>query len=159
MQGDFVQVGPDGRHSDGQFYLLKPGRLRFEYNAPNPVELIADGQSMLVRDRKLSTQDLYPLSQTPLRFLLADRIDLLKDTDLVAVDADDLFVTLVIEESQVFSGKHRLLLMFGAKDFRLRQWTITDAHGLDTTVAIHNLDSKKKLDPDLFKINYERISR
>jgi outer membrane lipoprotein-sorting protein len=49
--------------------------------------------------------------------------------------------------------------MFGAKDFRLRQWTITDAHGLDTTVAIHNLDSKKKLDPDLFKINYERMSR
>jgi outer membrane lipoprotein-sorting protein len=159
MEGDFVQVGPDGSRSDGQFYLLKPGRIRFEYNPPNPVELIADGQSMLVRDRKLSTQDLYPLSQTPLRFLLADRIDLLKDTNVVGVYSDDLFVTVVVEESQVFGGTHRLMLMFGAKDYQLRQWTITDPQGLDTTVAIYNLDSKKKLDPDIFKITYERMSR
>ncbi len=156
LVGDFVQVGPDGSRSEGQFYLLKPGRIRFEYNPPNPVELIADGQSMVVRDRKLATQDLYPLSQTPLRFLLADRIDLLKDTNLIGVYADDLFVTVVIEEKQVFGGTHRLLLMFGAHDFQLRQWTITDPQGLDTTVAIYNLDTKKKPDPDLFKINYER---
>ncbi len=46
---------------------------------------IADGSSVVVRDRKLATQDLYPLSQTPLRFLLADRIDLLRDTNVVGV--------------------------------------------------------------------------
>ncbi len=53
---------------------------------------------MVVRDRKLATQDLYPLSQTPLRFLLADRIDLLRDTNVIAVHADDTFVTVAIEE-------------------------------------------------------------
>jgi len=157
MVGDFAQVAPDGAKTSGKFYLQKPGRLRFEYNPPSPVELIADGQSMVVRDRKLATQDLYPLSQTPLRFLLADRIDLLKDTDLVGVYADALFVTLVIEQKQVFGGTHRLLLMFGAQDFQLRQWTITDPQGYDTTVAVYNLDTSKKLDPDLFKINYERM--
>jgi outer membrane lipoprotein-sorting protein len=157
MVGNFVQVGPDGSRSEGQFYLMKPGRIRFEYNPPNPVELIADGQSLVVRDRKLATQDLYPLSQTPLRFLLADRIDLLKDTNLIGVYADDLFVTLVIEERQVFGGTHRLMLMFGAKDFRLRQWTITDPQGLDTTVAVYNLDTTKKPDPGMFEINYQRI--
>jgi outer membrane lipoprotein-sorting protein len=155
--GNFVQVAPDGSRSDGQFYLMKPGRVRFEYNPPNPVQLIADGQSVLVRDRKLSTQDLYPLSQTPLRFLLADHIDLMKDTNLVAVYADDLFVSLVIEERQVFGGTHRLLLMFGARDFHLRQWTITDPQGLDTTVAIYNLDTTKKLDPGIFEITYQRM--
>ena len=112
---------------------------------------------MVVRDRKLATQDLYMLSQTPLRFLLADRIDLLKDTDLIAVYADDLFVTLVIEERHLIGGSHRLMLMFGAKDYRLRQWTITDPQGYDTTVALYNLDSKTRPDPSLFTINYERV--
>jgi len=155
--GDFVQVGPDGSRTEGKFYMQKPGRVRFEYDPPSPVELISDGQSLVVRDRKLATQDLYMLSQTPLRFLLADRIDLLKDSNLIAVYADDLFVTLIIEERHIIGGSHRLMLMFGAKDFRLRQWTITDPQGYDTTVALYNLDSSKRPDPGMFTINYERV--
>ena len=69
--------------------MQKPGKVRFEYKPPSPIELIADGSSVVVRDRKLATQDLYPLSQTPLRFLLADHIDLLRDTNLVGVYADE----------------------------------------------------------------------
>ena len=157
LVGDFVQIGPDGRRTEGKFYIQKPGRVRFEYNPPSPIDVIADGQSVVVRDRKLATQDLYPLSQTPLRFLLSDRIDLLRDTNVVGVSADDTFVTVVIEEKQALVGTHRLMIMFGAKDFQLKQWTVTDPQGFDTTVAVYNLDSSKKPDPALFKINYERM--
>jgi outer membrane lipoprotein-sorting protein len=57
------------------------------YFPPSPIEIIADEQSVVVRDRKLATQDLYPLSQTPL--LLSDRIDLLRETNVVAVRCSD----------------------------------------------------------------------
>ena len=107
LHGNFVQVGPDGGKSEGEFYLQKPGKIRFDYNPPSPIELIADGSSVVVRDRKLATQDLYPLSQTPLRFLLADRIDLMRDTNLIGVYADDVFVTVVIEEWQILGGTQR----------------------------------------------------
>jgi outer membrane lipoprotein-sorting protein len=157
MVGDFTQIAPDGSRTTGKFYLQKPGRVRFEYNPPSPVELIADGQSMVVRDRKLATQDLYPLSQTPLRFLLADRIDLIKDTDLVGVYSDNAFVTMVIEQRQIIGGTYRLMLMFSTKNLELKQWTVTDPQGYDTTVAVFNLDKTKKPDPDMFKINYERV--
>jgi outer membrane lipoprotein-sorting protein len=156
LVGNFVQVGPDGSRTDGRFYLQKPGRIRFEYNPPSPIELIADGSSVVVRDRKLATQDVYPLSQTPLRFLLAERIDLLKDTSVVGAYADDTFVTVVIEEKQTFGGTHRVMMMFGARDNQLRQWTITDPQGYDTTVALYNTDASKKPDPTLFKIDYTR---
>jgi outer membrane lipoprotein-sorting protein len=156
LTGDFVQVGPDGSKSEGEFYLQKPGRVRFDYNPPSPIELIADGQSVVVRDRKLATQDLYPLSQTPLRFLLADRIDLLRDTNLIGVYGDDVFVTIVIEERQIITGTHRLMMMFGAQDYQLRQWTVTDPQGLDTTVAVYNLDTRRAPDPSLFRIDYTR---
>jgi outer membrane lipoprotein-sorting protein len=154
LVGDFVQVGPDGARTEGQFFIQKPGKVRFQYKPPSRVDVIADGQSVVVRDRKLATQDLYPLSQTPLRYLLSDRIDLGHDTNLVSVAVDDVFVTLVIEEKQ-FVGTNRLVLMFGAKDLQLRQWTVTDPQGYDTTVAVYNLDTNKKPDPDLFKINYD----
>jgi outer membrane lipoprotein-sorting protein len=157
LMGDFVQVGPDGRRTDGKFYLQKPGRMRFEYNAPSPLELIADGKSVAIRDRKLATQDLLLLSQTPLRFLLADRIDLLKEGNLINVGADDTFVTVTFEEKQTIGGTHRLMLMFGAQDLALKQWTVTDPQGYDTTVALYNTDAGKKVDPGLFTINYERF--
>ena len=156
MVGKFVQVGPDGGRTEGTFYIQKPGRVRFAYNPPSPIDIISDGSSVVVRDRKLATQDLYPLSQTPLRYLLAERIDLLRDTDVVSVTSDDSFATVVIEQKQLFVGTDRLMIMFDAKDLTLKQWTVTDPQGFDTTVAVYNLDTTKKPDPNLFVINYQR---
>jgi len=156
LVGNFVQVGPDGSRVRGEFYIQKPGKVRFEYEPPSRIEIIADGQSVVVRDRKLATQDLYPLSQTPLRFLLSERIDLLRETNIVGVRADDTFVTITIEEQQPLIGTSRLMMMVSAKDFQLKQWTITDPQGYDTTVAVSNLDNSKRPDPSLFKIDYTR---
>jgi outer membrane lipoprotein-sorting protein len=85
---------------------------------------------------------------------LSDRIDLMKDTNVVGVSADDVFISVTIEEKQALVGTSRLLLMFGAKDGQLKQWTVTDPQGYDTTIAVYNLDSSKKLDPGMFKIDF-----
>ena len=156
LTGKFVQIGPDGGRTTGVFNILKPGRVRFEYDEPSPIELVADGQSVIVRDRSLATQDVYPLSQTPLRFLLADKVDLMRDTNLVAVYADDVFITVVVEEKNTLVGTSRLMIMFDAKDMQLKQWTVTDPQGYDTTVAVYNLDASKKPDPNMFRIDYTR---
>ena len=154
LSGDFVQVAADGRRANGQFYIVKPGKVRFDYDAPSRIDIVADGSSVVVRDRKLATQDVYPLSQTPLRFLLADRIDLMRDTTVTGVYADDMYVTVVVEEQQALIGTSKLMMMFGAKDFQLKQWVVTDPQGYDTTVAVYNLDTSKKLDPGMFKIDF-----
>lgn len=158
LVGNFVQVGPDGTKIKGDFYIQKPGKVRFEYEAPSPIAIIADGSSLAVRDSKLATQDIYPLSQTPLRFLLSDRIDLLKDTNVVSVTADDLYISVTIEEKQALIGTSRLMLMIGAKDGQLKQWTVTDPQGYDTTVAVYNVDTSRKLDPGMFKIDFTNYS-
>jgi outer membrane lipoprotein-sorting protein len=158
LVGNFVQIGPDGSRTEGTFYIQKPGKVRFEYTPPNPIDVVADGSSVAVRNRDLNTQDIVSLSQTPLRYLLADHIDLLHDTDVVSVSSDDKYVTVVVQEKQVMVGTSRLMIMFDAKDLTLKQWTVTDPQGLDTTVAVYNLDSNKKPDPNLFVINYTRNS-
>jgi outer membrane lipoprotein-sorting protein len=154
LVGNFVQVGPDGRKTEGRFYIQKPGKVRFEYDPPSPIDVVADGAFVQVRDRNLDTKDTYPLSTTPLRYLLADRIDLWRETHLVSVGRDAKYVTVTIEERSLVVGTHRLMMMFDAKDFQLLQWTVTDPQGYDTTVGVYNLDTNKKPDPNLFRISY-----
>src|SRR3981189_65449 len=89
LVGDFVQVGPDGQRTEGQFFIQKPGKVRLKYTPPSPVDVVADGHSVVVRDRKLDTQQLFSLSQTPLRFVLSARIDLLPDANPISVPAAD----------------------------------------------------------------------
>jgi len=154
LVGQFVQIGPDGSRSTGDFYMQKPGKIRFEYDEPSNISIVADGTSVVVRDRKLATQDAYPLSQTPLRFLLSDRIDLMRDTKVVGITSDDLYTSITLEEQNPLVGTSRLMLMTSVKDNQLKQWTITDPQGYDTTVAVYNLDATKKPDPSMFRIDF-----
>ncbi len=157
LSGNFVQVDPDGSRKTGDFYMQKPGRVRFEYDAPVPLELISNGQSVAVRDRKLNTQDITPLSQTPLRFLLADNIDLARNPNVVGAYQDNLYVTVVMEEKVPMMGTYKLLLLFDAKDYTLRQWIVTDPQGYDTSVAVSRLNYTARPDPKLFVINFDRM--
>src|SRR5882757_7575686 len=80
MIADFVQLGADGSRTEGQVYVQKPGRLRFEYDPPARIQITADGTSVAIKDVKLAKQDLYFIGQTPLKFLLKEHIDLASDT-------------------------------------------------------------------------------
>lgn len=157
LTGTFTQVDPDGSRRTGDFYMQKPGRVRFEYDPPSPIELIANGQSVAVRDRTLNTQDITPLDQTPLRFLLAERIDLANDPHVTGVYQDDHFVSVAIEEKVPMIGTYRLLILFDAKDYTLKQWIVTDPQGYDTQVSLANLKPNGRPDPKLFVINFERM--
>jgi outer membrane lipoprotein-sorting protein len=157
LTGNFSQIGPDGRRNAGRLYVRRPGRLRFEYDAPSPLEIVADGKSVILRDRKLATQDLYSLSQTPLKFLVADRIDLRRDVTVKSARLDGDSYTVVIEDRSTFGGTSRIALTFDAKVTTLRHWVVTDPQGYDTTVTLSNLDTARRLDDKLFVIEYQRI--
>jgi outer membrane lipoprotein-sorting protein len=157
LVGNFTQVGPDGSRADGKFFLQKPGKVRFYYQRPSTTDIIADGRSLVVRDRKLATQDVYPLSQTPLKFLLDTNMDLSRDSKVTAVYEEPGLISVAIEEETTFGGKARILLVFGTenkKTFELKQWTITDPQGLDTTVALSDLDTTTRPDEKLFAVDY-----
>jgi len=71
---------------------------------------------------------------------------------VVGVTADDTYVSVMIEEKQAFIGTNRLLMMFDSKDFKLKQWTVTDVQGFDTTIAVSNLDTSKRPGPQLVQV-------
>lgn len=152
MAGEFVQFGPDGEKSGGEFHMSRPGKIRFIYAKPSSLDIIADGTDVIVRDTKNQTQDLYPLSKTPLRFLLADRIDLTSEANVTNVSIEPDLISVVLEQSTVF-GDGRLTMVFDRKTSELRQWTVSDAQGYDTSVAVYNITANQPADDKLFKID------
>lgn len=157
MVADFTQIGADGRRTTGKFYLQKPGRLRFVYNPPSPLEIIADGRSVAVRNRKLAKQDLYFIGQTPLKFLVNSRIDLARDTKVLEAKSTAGQATIRIEDRATFGGTSRIQLFFNPQTFELTRWVVKDSQGYETLVTLANVDLKSKPDPAYFTINYERL--
>jgi outer membrane lipoprotein-sorting protein len=152
MVGDFVQTGADGRHSEGKIYVQKPGKLRFEYAAPDTLEVISDGKSVAVNDRKLQTQQTYAIGQTPLKFLLDAKIDLAGDTQILNVMTSPEATMILLDDRTTFGGTSRIRLIFDPSTFELRQWQVRDPQGYETLVTLYNIDLKQKPDPILFKI-------
>jgi outer membrane lipoprotein-sorting protein len=153
MTADFVQIGPGGKRSEGQLSLQRPGRMLFKYATPPRFEIVADGRSVAIIDHKLNTQDEYFIAQTPLKFLLADHIDIARDTKVLSVAQDDSSVTIEIEDKTTLGGTAHLELIFDPATFALKQWTVIDAQGFQTIVTLFNIDLKTKPDPALFHID------
>ncbi len=156
LTGTFVQIGADGRRIGGKITLAKPGRLRFDYDQPSPLEVVADGTSVAVKDRKLGTQDLYFISQTPLKFLLRDKIDLARDLSVSDVSNDPGGVRISLEDRSTLGGTSKIQLFFDAEVKTLSQWRITDPQGYQTTVQLSNLQKGRAVDGTAFFINYGR---
>ena len=156
LTGSFVQFGPRGDQTGGTFYIERPGKIRFNYNKPSPIRVISDGKSVVINNRKLDTWDLYPLSKTPLKLLLSDQIDL-STKSVKSVKQEPDMTTIVLGDKSVF-GNSTISMMFDPKTSDLRQWTITDAQGLDTTVMITDVRTGVRFADDMFKIDYTRIA-
>ncbi|HXN88185.1 MAG TPA: outer-membrane lipoprotein carrier protein LolA [Methylocella sp.] len=157
MTGDFVQIGPDGKRSEGKIFVQRPGKLRFEYAPPATLEIVADGLSVAVHDRKTATKDIYFISQTPLKFLLKDQVDLSRDVKIIDVKSEPAAVTILVEDKATFGGTSQIKLVFDPVKFTLRQWQVTDPQGYQTLVSLFNIDLSKKPDPNLFQITQERL--
>ena len=139
----------------GKFYIDRPGKIRFNYEDPSPMRVIADGKSVVIGNRKLKTWDIYPLSKTPLNPLLGNKIDLsAKMVRGVKEEAD--LTTIVLGDKNMF-GDSTITMMFDPKTYDLRQWTITDAQGKDTSVMIFNVKTGVPLDEKVFSIPYDEI--
>ena len=157
MIADFSQTSPDGRRWDGKLYLSRPGKMRFEYRPPSPLEIVSDGRTVAVRDRKANTQDLYLVGQTPLKFLLRDKIDIARDSKVISLAQQGDDAVLVIEDRQTVGGTSRIRLSFNNADMTLKQWIVTDPQGYDTRVVLSNIETGKRPDARLFVIQEGRV--
>ena len=151
MRGSFVQIGPEGQVDQGKFYILKPGKMRFDYDPPNPTLVISDGLSIAVYNTKLNTANRYPLASTPLDLLLSDDLDLKRSSAIVSVEhqTGELIVNARSTDQRTTGN---ITIVFTSPNLELRQWTIIDAQGLPTTVSLRDVQQNIPLPAASFQI-------
>jgi len=156
LQGNFTQFANDGRRLQGRIYIQRPGKMRFEYEPPATIEVVADGSSVAVRDKRLATQDIYSLGQTPLKFLVRERMDLAREGTITGASVDGDMLSLRLEDRSTLGGTSKITLKFDLAANVLRQWVVVDPQGYETAVSLYNLDTQRRPDSKNFVIDYQR---
>ncbi len=158
FSGRFDQYAADGSVEAGQIYLQRPGKMRFEYDAPSPLLIVSDGVTMTQQDRALETFDRVPLASTPLNFFLRENVNLARDTEVVALQKlPNEWRVAARDGSGEMDGV--ITMIFDAQTLALKEWIITDGFGGNTRVILSNLRYNERLDPRLFILREQRRGR
>jgi outer membrane lipoprotein-sorting protein len=156
--GHFIQIGPDGVISEGEFALRKPGKMYFGYEDPTPLKVVSDGFWVSVEDKKLKTQDKYPLSETPLSVLLSDKPDFSGTDYKITVDENEQDYLIKASDPK-HPERGDITLAFSKGIIALNHWIVTDAQGLKTIVNLQNVNLNVPTKNSLFFISTDNGKR
>ena len=154
-QGGFTQINGDGTLSTGQIYIKRPGRIRFEYNAPDNSLVMAGGGQVAVFDPRSNTgPERYPLNQTPLNIILERNVDLTRARMVTGHSSDGTKTTITAQDPDN-PQYGNIQMVFTANPVELRQWIVTDDTGERTTVVLNDVRPGGAIDDIKFNITYE----
>ncbi len=149
LSARFVQIGPSGELARGQLYMRRPGRLRFEYDPPTPILIVADGLWLVMHDKELGQVDRFPLYETPLGVLVAKEVDLSKGVNVRRVQRQAGILRVTVTDADR-PDEGSLTIAFSDPPLLLRQWNVLDAQGGVTNVSLTDIRTNIPLKPDLF---------
>lgn len=143
VQSPFTQINADGTISTGTIAISRPGKARFDYNAPESGLVLVSSGAVYIIDRKLGGDpETYPLNQTPLSIILARNVDL-GTAGMVTGHSYDGTATIVTAQDPKRPEYGSIQMKFTADPVELRQWIITDRDGTKTTVVLGGLEKVK----------------
>jgi outer membrane lipoprotein-sorting protein len=147
--GKFTQTDAYGDNSSGNFYIQRPGKVRFEYTSPEPMFIVSDGVTVSIEEPKRQSYDAAPLASTPMHLFLRSNVDLQKDGSVVDVAARNgsTFVTL---EDRSGEAEGKMILEFRASDFELMGWRTVDGSGAETRVRLTDTKVNVPLKASMF---------
>lgn len=150
-KGRFTQLAPDGSVTTGDFALRRPGRMRFDYDDPTPILIVADGTTVAIEDRDLETVDRVPLASTPLGLILDDELDFENEARVTDVQRASGEIAITIEDRSGES-EGQLTLYFDPANYQLTSWRALDANRQVTRVALQDIKTNVQVDPRLFRM-------
>ncbi|MGB0681358.1 MAG: LolA family protein [Magnetovibrionaceae bacterium] len=151
LQARFLQIASTGEVAEGRVAIHRPGRMRIVYDPPVPVEIIADGLWFIFHDTELDQTSHLPLNQTPAGVFL-DEVVTFDDPDITVTGfqrGPGSFRVSLVKADDPAAGE--LTLVFSDRPLALRQWSVLDAQGIETTISLQNVRFTPPFDQDLFQ--------
>ena len=151
LKARFLQVAPNGAISEGVVWLERPGKMRFQYDPPSPFLLVANYGLVVFNDRKLQQTSNIPLSQTPLGILLADKVTLSGEVEIIALRRQPGEIVLTLQRASSRSDGN-ITLIFSDRPMALQQWIVVDQQRQETSLKLFNVELGGKFDQKLFQV-------
>ena len=149
LKGRFQQIAPDGRRSTGTVWLDRPGRMRFEYDKPNPLLLVAGGGKLVFTDSALKQTTEIPLEKTPLGLLLRPNLALSGDVTVTGFShASGLLQVTLVRTASPSDGS--LTVFMGDSPLSLRGWSVIDAQSRETRIDLFDIATGVPVQQTLF---------
>jgi outer membrane lipoprotein-sorting protein len=156
LKARFLQIAQNGTAAEGTAWIVRPGRMRFEYDPPEPLLLVASHGQFFYFDRQLKQATTLPLSATPLGILLRDDLRLSGDITVSRVERGGGLTRITLSRTgQAAEG--RLTLVFGDDPVELKQWAVVDAQGQETRVSLFQAQFGGRFPSMLFDFNDPRF--
>ncbi len=149
LEARFIQVSSNGAYAEGRVIIQRPGRLRFDYDPPHPVLIIANGLSLLFYDRDLKQASFLPLWETPLWFLIRERVTLTEEVVVTGVDQALGTLRITLEDRKM-ADAGSVTLVFSDRPLDLKKWEIVDAQGVTIQVSLVNTRYGMEVDQEAF---------
>lgn len=158
LKSRFIQINPDGSAWNGDLYVRRPGKFRFEYDPPIPHLLIANGSWFFHVDRALQETNVIPLVKTPAQFLVQENISLKKDFTIKKFEQlpGILQIAMVTRDNPDLG---EVTLTFTDKPLELRKWTVRDLQDNVTQITLQNTRYGVNLNADLFKFVEQPVNQ
>lgn len=151
LQGRFLQASPGGGRASGMFYLQRPGRLRFEYDPPATMLIVADGSVVALRDTELRTTERTPIRSTPLSLILGQTINLERDARVLRVSRAGQWL-MITARDRLGQTDGQITLQFFGPNTELRSWDVIDATGARTRITLSEITQPASFDRSLFRL-------
>ena len=156
LKARFLQIAQNGASAEGTAWIQRPGRMRFEYDPPEPLLLVASYGQFFYFDRELKQATTLPLSATPLGMLLRDEVRLSGDVTVSRMERGGGLLRITLFRTG-HPGEGRLTLVFSADTMELRQWAVVDAQAQETRVTLTQPEYGGRFPAILFDFNDPRF--
>ena len=161
MAGTFLQIDQQGNASTGQFLMKRPGMMRFDYDPPQKLKVVAEGNWLAVQEAPGEKADRYPLRQTPLPIFwgkgsLRDKAQYISKLDLFGHESTAEI--LLQDPAGNFPGYARLTFNYHgtSETTLLKSWHVVDAQGQAITIVLNGLQKLKNIDTKDFRLDERR---
>ncbi len=152
VQARFVQSASNGSYAEGMVYVDRPSRMRFDYDPPVPMLIVADGYAVAVYDRELKQVTQLPIWETPLWFLFKEPIQLEESLVLTYLSHGQGSIVMTIQEEQAEGNLASVTLTFNEAPMELRKWEVVDPQGIIVQTGLINAQYGVRLDKKLFDL-------
>jgi outer membrane lipoprotein-sorting protein len=150
LKARFVQSNPNGSVVQGTLYVRRPGRMRFEYDAPSQLKIVADGYQVTMWDNATRDFGQWPIGWTAASFLVKDPLVLSGDLQVEKIERVNGMLEATMSQSRK-PQEGKVIVRLAENPLLLRGWTVIDNRGNRVTVSLSDIQTGLQLADSLFK--------